>query len=230
MLVRMLAVCAALLVGLAPAQAGRVALVIGQNAYPGGSPDLTGLPRLANSVPDAKSIVELLASSGFEVLSCDGKTPGCFDLNRDGLLNALDQLKARAAGADLALIYFAGHGVASDEGNIVTPVDAKVNCETGAISNGVPVEQLLNATEPAKHKFLILDACRDNPLGEICPGLMARSSPSGASRRARCKGCCSSPPRNLGKPRSTAAAPRIRPSPKPCSPASRPTRTSISSR
>ncbi len=174
MFVRMLAVCAALFSGLASAEAGRVALVIGQNAYPGGSPEATGLPTLANPVPDAKSVVELFAGAGFEVLSCDGKEPGCFDLNREGLLKALDQLKARATGADLALVYFAGHGAATDEGNIVTPVDAKVNCETGAITQGVLVEQLLQAAEPAKHKFLILDACRDNPIGEVCPGLQGK--------------------------------------------------------
>jgi tetratricopeptide (TPR) repeat protein len=174
MFVRMLAACAALFWGLASAQAGRVALVIGQNAYPGGSPEATGLPTLANPVPDAKGVVELFAGAGFEVLSCDGKQPGCFDLNREGLLKALDQLKVRAAGADLALVYFAGHGAATDEGNIVTPIDAKVNCETGAVTQGVPVEQLLQAAAPAKHKLLILDACRDNPIGEVCPGLQGK--------------------------------------------------------
>ncbi len=57
---------------------------------------------------------------------------------------------------------------------MLTPIDAKVNCETGAIGQGVPVELLLRAAEPAKYKFLILDACRDNPLGEICPGLKGK--------------------------------------------------------
>ena len=174
MFVRLLAACAALLFGLASAEAGRVALVIGQNAYPGGSPETAGLPTLDNPVPDAKSVVELFAGAGFEVLSCDGKQPGCFDLNREGLLKALAQLKARATGADLALVYFAGHGVVTDEGNIVTPIDAKVNCETGAITQGVLVEQLLQAVEPAKNKLLILDACRDNPIGAVCPGLQGK--------------------------------------------------------
>ncbi len=174
MFARMFAVCAALLMGLVPAQAGRVALVIGQNAYPGGSPEIAGLPTLDNPVPDAKAMVDLFAGAGFEVISCDGKEPGCFDLNREGLLKALALLKARAAGADLALIYYAGHGVATDEGNIVTPIDAKVNCETGAISQGVLIEQLLQAAAPAKNKLLILDACRDNPIGDVCPGLKGK--------------------------------------------------------
>jgi tetratricopeptide (TPR) repeat protein len=177
MFLRMLAVCAALFLGAASAEAGRVALVIGQNAYPGhpgDNPETVGLPHLDNPVPDAKSVVELFAGAGFEVLSCDGKQPGCFDLNREGILKALAQLKERAASADLALVYFAGHGAATDEGNIVTPIDAKVDCETGAIAQGVLVEHLLQAVEPAKHKFLILDACRDNPIGAVCPGLQGK--------------------------------------------------------
>ena len=82
--------------------------IIGQNAYPGGSPEIAGLPTLDNPVPDAKAVVDLLAGAGMEVLSCDGKQPGCFDLDRAGLLKALTQLKARAEGADLALDLFRG--------------------------------------------------------------------------------------------------------------------------
>ncbi len=177
MFLRVFAVCAALCSGAATAEAGRVALVIGQNAYPGqrgDSPETVGLHTLANPVPDAKAVVELFAGAGFEVISCDGKQPGCFDLGRDGALKALAQLKARAASADLVVIYYAGHGVASPQGNIVTPIDAKVNCQTGAITGGVQVEQLLQAAAPAKNKLLILDACRDNPIGDVCPGLKGK--------------------------------------------------------
>ena len=74
----------------------------------------------------------------------------------------------------MALIYYSGHGVATEEGNILPPVDASVNCETGVIAQGVPVESLLQAAEPAKQKFLILDACRDNPIREACPGLQGK--------------------------------------------------------
>ena len=56
----------------------------------------------------------------------------------------------RAAGADLALVFFAGHGMAADEGNILTPVDAKVDCATGAVSQGVVVERIMAATAPAR--------------------------------------------------------------------------------
>ena len=70
----------------------RVALLIGQSAYPGGSSATIGLPALDNPARDAQSMVELLGRHGFEVISCDGNTPGCHDLDRARLLKALTQL------------------------------------------------------------------------------------------------------------------------------------------
>jgi uncharacterized caspase-like protein len=141
----------------------RVALVIGQNAY-------TNFKSLDNPAPDARSMAALLSKNGFEVISCGGKE-ACFDLSRKGLLEALGQLEARAKGAGLALVYYAGHGVATEQGNMLLPSNADVDCQTGAIAEGVPVERLLEAAAPARHKFLILDACRDNPITKLCPGL-----------------------------------------------------------
>src|SRR5262245_43117655 len=149
------------------AEARRVALVIGQNAY-------SGLQGLDNPARDAARMAQLLDKHGFEVIACDGKTPGCFDLDRSRLLDALGQLEQRSAGADLALVFFAGHGLASEEGNILAPVDAELNCSTGAVTNGVVVERIMAAASPARHKLLILDACRDNPVGEVCPDLKGK--------------------------------------------------------
>ena len=158
------AVC--VLLGLSlPAEARRVALVIGQNNYTAGLTPL-GNPRL-----DARRMAAMLARHGFEVLSCDGKEPGCADLTRAGMLAALDKLQASANGAEMALVFFAGHGLATAEGNILTPVDADVDCATGSVAQGVRVEQFMQATESARHKLLILDACRDNPIGDVCAGL-----------------------------------------------------------
>ena len=44
----------------------------------------------------------------------------------------------------------------------------------GGWTQGVPVEQIMAATRSARHKLVILDACRDNPLGEVCPNLKGR--------------------------------------------------------
>ncbi|MBO0765801.1 MAG: caspase family protein, partial [Hyphomicrobiaceae bacterium] len=144
-----------------------MALVIGQNTY-------SRIVSLDNPVPDARQMAALLSKHGFEVIVCDGATPGCLNLDRARFLTALGELEQRAAGADLALVFFAGHGVATPEGNMLTPTDADIDCATGAIANGVPVERIMAATEPARHKLIVLDACRDNPLDEECPGLKGK--------------------------------------------------------
>jgi uncharacterized caspase-like protein len=171
MFARVVAFVAAFFLMVTTAEARRVALVIGQNAYPGGGSATVGLPPLENPKLDAARMAALLARYGFEVIACDGKTPGCFDLDRKALLDALNRLEQRASGADLALVFFAGHGMAADEGNILTPLDAKVDCATGAVSQGVLVERIMAATAPARMKLVILDACRNNPLHDVCPSL-----------------------------------------------------------
>lgn len=171
MLTRLVVLALALAVYCLPAEARRVALVIGQSAYPGGGTATIGLKPLANPRGDAAKMAALLKQNGFDVLSCDGTRPGCYDLDRERLLKALDDLAAASDGAELALVFFAGHGLASDEGNILTPIDAKVDCTTGAVTMGVPIERFMTAVKKAEASFLILDACRNNPIGDICPGL-----------------------------------------------------------
>jgi tetratricopeptide (TPR) repeat protein len=174
MFLRIVSFVAVLALTQTAAHARRVALVIGQNAYSGGTAASVGLPALGNPARDAGRMAKLLEQHGFEVIACDGKTPGCFDLDRVRLLGALKRLEQRAAGADLALVFFAGHGLASEEGNILAPVDANLNCSTGAVTNGVVVERIIKATEPARHKLVIIDACRDNPVGDVCPNLKGK--------------------------------------------------------
>lgn len=169
---RIAAFAVALVLMASAAEARRVALVIGQNAYLGGASATIGLPPLDNPKRDARRMAELLAKYGFEVIACAGETPGCVDLNGSQLNEALLKLEQRAAGADLALVFFAGHGMATEEGNILAPVDAKVSCATGAVTQGVLVERIMAATRPARMKLVFLDACRDNPLGAVCPHLL----------------------------------------------------------
>jgi hypothetical protein len=86
----------------------RIALVM-EYSYSGEASAAIGLPHLDNPVGDAHRPVKILAEHGFEVISCDGRVPGCFDRDR----------KSRRArgGAVLALVFFASHGLASGEGN-----------------------------------------------------------------------------------------------------------------
>ena len=169
-------ICAVVLALMATgAQARRVALVIGQSAYPGNiSVGATELRTLNNPRQDATRMAQLLEQHGFEVMACDGTILGCFDLDHQRLLDALTTLERRAAGAELALLFFAGHGLASQEGNVLAPVDAKFDCSTGAVSNGLGLEHIMRATKPASHALVIIDASRDNPLGDACPNLKGK--------------------------------------------------------
>ncbi len=142
----------------APAPGKRVALVIGNNAY-------KELKALDNPGADAQSLAQMLSERGFDTISCDGKRPGCFDLTRDGLAAAIGQLKAKAQDASLAFVFYAGHGMEAAEGNVLAPVDADVDCERQQIARGMLVDEVLEALAGAKQKIVVLDACRDNPLG-----------------------------------------------------------------
>ena len=71
---RFTAASAALLLTITFAEARRVALVIGQDDY-------SSIGALDNSVRDARKVTELLTKHGFEVIACDGSSPGCLNAN-----------------------------------------------------------------------------------------------------------------------------------------------------
>src|SRR5215467_10087059 len=79
----------------------RVALVVGNDGYRSLSP-------LHNPGLDARTLATILDANGFDVIKCDGQRPGCFDLTREGLFDALDKLRERAEGAELALVFYSG--------------------------------------------------------------------------------------------------------------------------
>jgi uncharacterized caspase-like protein len=150
--------------------AGRVALVVGNDAY-------QSLSTLANPGADARHLADLLSANDFEVLSCDGKRPGCFDARREDLQDALEALTAKAKGKDLALVFFSGHGMQGPDGNVLAPVDMRVDCAENTLRRGILLNDLLKAAAGARQKIVILDACRNNPLPQ-CPsarGLVAAS-------------------------------------------------------
>jgi tetratricopeptide (TPR) repeat protein len=159
LLLLLVAVCSA---PSAAAAERRVALVIGNNAY-------TGLGPLNNARADADRMIAILLKHGFEVISCDGQRPGCFDLSHYGLKTAVSTLRKKSAGADLAFVYYAGHGMESDRRNLLAAVDAGINCSMRRINQGLPVDEMLEAAKGAKEKIIVLDACRNNAVGENCP-------------------------------------------------------------
>jgi tetratricopeptide (TPR) repeat protein len=130
----------------------RVALVIGNSAYT--SSLVSALP---NPRRDAKLVADGLRQAGFETMELT-------DLDRVGMAKALQSFRAKAASADWALIYFAGHGIEINRVNYLIPVDAKL-AESGDVElETFSYETMLNTIGGAKAlRIIILDACRNNP-------------------------------------------------------------------
>src|SRR6478672_9533264 len=73
-----------------------------------------------------------------------------------------------ARDADIAVVYYAGHGIEVDGGNYLIPVDAKLERDTDVYDEALSLERVLLAIEPAKRlRLVILDACRDNPFSKV---------------------------------------------------------------
>ncbi len=154
-----LIVPAALLLSACPAAAeNRLALVIGQSAY-------RSVPALPNPANDAKAVSQLLADSGFEVLSAS-------DLSQTQMREKIGEFAGRVAtkGPDtVALVFYAGHGLQIDGENFLVPVDIDVKREADIPIQAVRLNDILNTltSVPSKMRILLLDACRNNPFPEI---------------------------------------------------------------
>ncbi len=69
--------------------------------------------------------------------------------------------------ADIAVVYYAGHGIEVEGSNYLIPVDAKLERDTDVYDEALSLDRVLVAVEPAKQlRLVILDACRDNPFGK----------------------------------------------------------------
>ncbi len=132
-----------------PAAPGkRIALVIGNAAYP---------QPLLNPVNDARAMAERLRRLGFEVLL---RT----DINAQQLQKASAEFSKQARGADIALVFYAGHGAQAGEANYVLPLGANMHALSAAAiaAQGVSVSSLAGDLQRtgARGAVLILDACR----------------------------------------------------------------------
>src|SRR6202165_753053 len=147
---------AALLLVCQPALAEkRVALVLGNSAY-------QNVPRLPNPVNDGAVIAATLKDAGFDVV--DSR----HDLSAAEPRRALRDCADRARDADIAVIYYAGHGIEVDGTNYLIPVDAKLERDTDVYDEAFSLDRVLLAIEPAKQlRLVILDACRDNPFAKV---------------------------------------------------------------
>ncbi|MFL6949064.1 MAG: caspase family protein, partial [Xanthobacteraceae bacterium] len=129
----------------------RVALIIGNGAY-------QSVAKLPNPIKDATAIAEMFKKAGFEWVKIRQ------DLGNLEFKRALREFMDAATDADVAVVYYAGHGIQVRDMNYMIPVDAKLATEIDAEDEAVSLDRIVMALEPAKRlRLVILDACRDNP-------------------------------------------------------------------
>lgn len=142
---------AGLLFATAAAADRRVALVIGNAAYKNAS-------SLSNTINDSKAIANLFKSVGFEVIISRSDL-GVVDFKR-----AVREFLFTAENADIAVVYYAGHGVEIGGTNYLVPVDAKLGRDYDVEDEAVALERIIWALQSVKRlRLILLDACRDNP-------------------------------------------------------------------
>ncbi|WP_298878240.1 caspase family protein [uncultured Bradyrhizobium sp.] len=132
----------------------RVALVIGNSAY-------KNVARLTNPANDAALVGDMFKKAGFD--SVDVR----LDLNVAAMRKALRDFGGKAREADVAVIYYAGHGIEFDGTNYLIPTDATLETDSDVLDETIALDRALFAVEPAKQlRLVILDACRDNPFAK----------------------------------------------------------------
>lgn len=128
----------------------RVALVIGNSEY-------REIPALKNPDKDAEDVSKTFRLAGFEVFT--GK-----DLTRLQFEEQFRDYLAAADGADLAVVYYSGHGFQIGGENFLIPVDASLKDPADMEVQAIKVNDVLQQLRSkSKIQVIILDACRNNP-------------------------------------------------------------------
>ncbi len=147
----------------------KVALVVGNSNY-------ANVPRLPNPRNDAGDMIGRLKALGFEVI------PG-LDLDRNGFLNTLASFGRAAEGADVALFFYAGHGLQVNGQNYLVPTDAKVEYEAELDIALIPVPLVMQQlARGSRVNIVLLDACRDNPFAKDLSRTLGTRSSSALGR------------------------------------------------
>lgn len=133
--------------------ASKMALVIGMSDYRNVIP-------LTNAKADAAGVSDTLRRIGFDVTEATNAPLG-------DLVRTINDFSFRSETADIALVYYAGHGVEAAGENYLIPVDAKLSDFRDIGTQAIPLESLLSAVKGArKLRVVILDSCRNNPFAD----------------------------------------------------------------
>ena len=122
-----------------------------------------------NPLNDAADVGAALGRLGFEVTRL-------VNADRGSLRRGLQEFSLAASAAEVAVVFYAGHGIEVDRRNFLIPVDARLASDQDVEFEAVPLELVSRAVAPASGlRLLILDACRENPFA-------TRMQRSGATR------------------------------------------------
>jgi uncharacterized caspase-like protein len=141
----------------------RIALVIGNAKYVVGRP-------LINTERDATGVADALHMLAFvsHVRKSNGEyaeLTAVYDQTLIDMKRVLADFSVEARDADMAVIYYSGHGIEIDFRNFLIPVDATLSHVDRLAYEAVPLGEVIAAASKArKLRLVVLDACRDNPL------------------------------------------------------------------
>ncbi len=129
----------------------RVALIVGNSSY-------QVVPRLPNPARDANAVARMFRDAGFDSVDVQLNV-GNLEFKR-----AIRRFETTADEADIAVVYYAGHGLELSGTNYLVPIDARLASDRDAVDEAILLERLVSAADGAKRlRLVILDACRDNP-------------------------------------------------------------------
>jgi Caspase domain len=142
----------------------RVALIIGNSNY-------QSVAKLPNPAGDATAIAAMFRQAHFDLVESK------LDLNNTSMRRAVREFTLLARDADIAVVYFAGHGIEFDGINYLIPVDAKLRSDVDVEDETISLGRIMRMLESVRHlRLVILDACRDNPFTKTMTRTVASRS------------------------------------------------------
>ena len=134
------------------AEARKVALIIGNGDYANTS-------RLVNPANDIRIIAASAKQAGFDDVTIAA------DLAVNDFQKAMRDFRAKADGAEVAMVYYAGHGIEAQGKNWLIPTDAQLKSDLDLPYEAINLDRLMESVPGAQIRMIVLDSCRNNPFG-----------------------------------------------------------------
>jgi hypothetical protein len=148
----------------------KVALIIGNGAY-------KGVPELPNPTNDATAVAGAFLRLGFSVRLVT-------DASYDEMRRALLEFSQKARDSEMAVVFFAGHGIELGGENWLIPVDAELKTDLDTEQEAISLRSvMLMVSAASKLGVIMLDACRNNPfINKVKRSLATRAVTRGLNR------------------------------------------------